>query len=198
MHSTLAHERLLVAEDEPIIALELQQVLENQGATVFSASSVPQALRLTETSALSAAVIDVRLRNENAGPVCNALNQRQVPFIFYTGSPDRPSSRWSAAPLVSKPAPVPVIIGALKYALSADKHDVLLPLTEHGRDLNLIAIDQCIVDGEERIARITRVIASWKEGGFDTSAAESLHATMIVSLNVMRDHRRLLASPTWP
>ena len=59
MHSTLAHERLLVAEDEPIIALELQQVLENQGATVFSASSVPQALRLTETSALSAAVIDV-------------------------------------------------------------------------------------------------------------------------------------------
>jgi hypothetical protein len=59
VHSTLAHERLLLAEDEPIIAMDLQQLLEKEGATVFPASSVPQALRLTETSALSAAVIDV-------------------------------------------------------------------------------------------------------------------------------------------
>ena len=125
--------------------------------------------------------------------------RERIPPFAPTGSPDRPSSRWSAAPLVSKPAaPVPVIIGAPKYALSADKHDVLLPLTEHGRDLNLIAINQCIVDGKERIARITRVIARLQAGGFDTSAAESLHATMIVSLNVMRDHRRLLASPARP
>jgi hypothetical protein len=90
-----------------------------------------------------------------------------------------------------------VIIGALKYALSADKHDILLPSAERGGAPNLIAIDQCIVDGEERIARITRVISRLQLSGFDTSAAEVLHATMIASLNVIRDQRRLLASEKW-
>jgi len=82
-------------------------------------------------------------------------------------------------------------------ALSANKHDILSPLAEHGRDPNLIAIDQHIVDGEERIARIARVIARLTVGGFDTSAAEALHATMTASLNMMRDQRRLLASEKW-
>jgi hypothetical protein len=55
-----------------------------------------------------------------------------------------------------------VIIGALEYALSANEHDILSPLAEHGPDPNLIAIDQHIVDGEERIDRITRIIARLK------------------------------------
>ena len=83
-------------------------------------------------------------------------------------------------------------------ALSANKHDILSPLAEPGRDPSLIAIDQRIVDGEERIARITCVIGRLQAGGLDTSAAESLHTTMTASLNVMRDHRRLLASPARP
>jgi hypothetical protein len=55
-------------------------------------------------------------------------------------------------------------------------------------DQNLIAIDQCIVDGEEPISRITRVIVRLKVAGFDTSASEALRATMTETLNVMRDH----------
>ena len=139
--STLAHERLLVAEDNSIIAWDLQQVLEDEGATVFPASNVIQALRLTQTLGLSAAVIETQLRTENAEPVCAALSQRQVPFIFYAAWPDRSSNRWSAAPFVSKPAPVPVIIGALKYTLSATKHDILSPLAEHEDNPSRIAID---------------------------------------------------------
>jgi len=186
-----------VAEDNPLISMDLQQVLEDEGAMVFPASSVTQALRLAQTPALSAAVIDIKLRTENAEPVCDALSQRQVPFIFYTAYPDSSSKRWSAVPFVSKPAPDSVIIGALKYALSANKHDILSPLAEPGRDPSLIAIDQRIVDGEERIARITRVIARLQVGGFDMSAAEALHATMTKTLNRMRDYQRLLASEKW-
>jgi CheY-like chemotaxis protein len=173
LSSTLANERFLLAEDDPLISMDLQQVLEDEGAMVFPASSVTQALRLVQTPALSAAVIGIKLRTENAEPVCDALSERQVPFIFYTACPDRLSNRWSAAPLVSKPAPDSVIIGALKYVLCADKHDVLLPPAERGDAPNLIAIDQCIVEGEERISRISRIIARVKVGGFDTSAAES-------------------------
>jgi hypothetical protein len=93
---------------------------------------------------------------ENAEPVCDALSQREVPFIFYTAYPDSSSKRWSAVPFVSKPAPDSVIIGALKYPLSANKQDILSPLAEQEGDPNLIAIGQYIVDGEVRIARITR------------------------------------------
>jgi DNA-binding response OmpR family regulator len=195
--STFTHERFLVAEDNPIIAWDLQQVLEDEGATVFPASNVIQALRLTQTLGLSAAVIETLLYTENAKPVCDALSQRQVPFIFYTTCSDRSSSRWRAVPFVSKPAADEVIIGALKYALSANKHDILSPLAEHGDDPSLIAIDQHIVDGEERIARITRVISRLQVGGFDTSTAETLRARMTATLNIMRDQRRLLASEKW-
>src|SRR5262249_43574350 len=94
--STLAYERLLLAEDNPIIAADLQEVLEDEGAMVFPASSVTQALRLTQTPALSTAVIDIKLGTENAEPVCEALSQRQVPFVFYTACSDRSSNRWSA------------------------------------------------------------------------------------------------------
>jgi DNA-binding response OmpR family regulator len=87
LSSALAYERLLLADDEPIIAMDLQEVLEDEGAMVFPASSVTQALRLAQTPALSAAVIDIQLRTENAEPVCDALSQRQVPFIFSASGP---------------------------------------------------------------------------------------------------------------
>src|SRR5215831_19236509 len=73
LSSTLAYERFLVAEDDPIIAMDLQDVLEDEGAMVFPASSVTQALRLAQTPALSAVVIDITPPTENAEPVCDAL-----------------------------------------------------------------------------------------------------------------------------
>ena len=133
-----------MVEDDPLISMDLREVLDDEGAMVFPASSVTQALHLAQTPALSAAVIDIKLRTENAEPVCDALSERQVPFIFYTACPDWLAGRWTAAPFVSKPAPGPVIVGALKYALSASKHDLLSPLVEHGRDQNHNAIDQRI------------------------------------------------------
>jgi DNA-binding response OmpR family regulator len=195
--NALTCERLLVAEDDPIIAADLEEALEDEGATVFPAWDVTQALRLIQTRAFSAAVMETKFYTDNAEPVCEALSEHQVPFIFYSGWPNRPSSRWNAVPFVSKPAQVPVIIGALKYALSAKKQDILSPIAEHGRNPNLVAIGRSILDGEERIARIASVIARLNAGGFDTSAAEALHATMTESLNVMRDHLRLLTSEKW-
>ena len=79
LSSTLAYERFLVVEDDALISMDLQEVLEDEGAMVFPASSVTQALHLAQTPALSAAVIDIKLRTENAEPVCDALSECQVP-----------------------------------------------------------------------------------------------------------------------
>jgi CheY-like chemotaxis protein len=80
--------RLLVVEDEYLIAADLKDSLESLGAEVVGpAASVEEALRLIETSGdkLDGAVLDVNLRGERVFPVADALGARGVPFIFASG-----------------------------------------------------------------------------------------------------------------
>jgi hypothetical protein len=58
----------------------------------------------------------------------------------------------------------------------------------------LLLLISVSADGEEQISRITGVIARLKAGGFDTSAAEELRATMTKTLNLMRGHRAMTGS----
>jgi DNA-binding response OmpR family regulator len=80
VHSTtLTCDQLLVTEYEPLISMDLQQVLEDEGAMVFPASSLTQALRRAQRPALSAAVIDIKLRTENAEPFAMRLDSIRFP-----------------------------------------------------------------------------------------------------------------------
>jgi DNA-binding response OmpR family regulator len=195
MHvAALAHERLLVVEDEPLIAREIEALLEDEGATVFPAFSVSHAIRLIDASPLSAGVVDIRLGKDTAEPVCEALARQQVPFVFFTGQAEAVWKRWAASPVVSKPATAAAIVGAIKYTLAADKHD-LLPST--AADPTIVDLDQRIADGEGRVARINRLIMQLQNDHFDTSVAEKLLLTMSASIELMFSHRRLLASPRW-
>jgi len=179
-------QRILVAEDEPLITMELGRLLEEEGATVFAARSVSQAPRLVGTRALSAAVVDSRLGAEEADPLCEALGQRQVPFVFYTGQPDAPSARWPTAPVIGKPATAKAIVGAVKYVTTADRRDVLYRKSQKDHDPKVLTPDQHIADGEERIARVSCLITRLEAGGFDTSVARKLLATMTEGLDLMR------------
>src|SRR5262245_42681132 len=64
IHPAFVDQRILVAEDEPLITMELGRLLEEEGATVFAARSVSQALRLVGTRALTAAIVDSCLGTE--------------------------------------------------------------------------------------------------------------------------------------
>jgi CheY-like chemotaxis protein len=79
--------RVLLAEDEFLIAEDLASALSAAGATVIGpAYSVAGALGLIETcGALDGAVLDVNLKGEAAFPVADALLGRGVPFVFTTG-----------------------------------------------------------------------------------------------------------------
>ena len=146
---------------------------------------------------LSAGIIDIRLGQQEADSVCEALNRRQVPFVFYTGNPDPLHDRWPAAPVIGKPATAAAIVGAIKYAVSAEKRDILRSATQDAYDAKIISADQRIVDGEERIARVRCLIARLQEMALDTSVADDLLVTMTRSLDLIRAHRRLLASQKW-
>ena len=81
--------RLLVVEDDYMIAADLSRTLEGRGAEVVGpAGSVERALRLVEAEGdrLDGAVLDINLRDERVYPVADALAARGVPFIFLTGN----------------------------------------------------------------------------------------------------------------
>ncbi len=80
--------RLLIVEDEYMIASELATSLETMGAVVIGpAGSVREALALVERDGdrLEGAVLDINLRDERVYPVADALAARRVPFVFATG-----------------------------------------------------------------------------------------------------------------
>ena len=82
--------RILVVEDEYMLAQDLQSELEGLGAVVIGPEpSLSRALdRLADEPRIDVAVLDVNLGGESAFPVADALIARQVPFLFSSGYED--------------------------------------------------------------------------------------------------------------
>lgn len=79
--------RLLLVEDEYLLATFLSQALEDMGAEVVGpVATVDDALSLIEhDTAIDAAILDVDLRGEASYPVADVLASRDVPFVFASG-----------------------------------------------------------------------------------------------------------------
>jgi CheY-like chemotaxis protein len=79
--------RILVVEDDPLIALMLEGMLEDLACVVAGhAESVHAALSLIDRlSELDGAVLDCNLRGDKVWPVATRLAARSVPFVFSTG-----------------------------------------------------------------------------------------------------------------
>ena len=80
--------RLLVIEDEGMIAMELSDLLEDLGHTVVGMARSPgQALRLIAkcTGGVDAAMLDANLGSQSSLPVAEALRRAGVPFIVTSG-----------------------------------------------------------------------------------------------------------------
>jgi CheY-like chemotaxis protein len=96
--------RILVVEDEPLIAMLLADWLKDLGCeTLGPAHSVAEALTLINSAAPDAAIIDVSLKNEQGYPVADALRTRGIPFVFATGHGDAVATRYAGTPVLAKP-----------------------------------------------------------------------------------------------
>lgn len=81
--------RVLVVEDEALLALETAVLLQEMGCLpVGPAHSLQEAMALAAGTPLSAALLDVNLAGEVVFPVAEMLRARQVPIIFITGYGD--------------------------------------------------------------------------------------------------------------
>lgn len=83
----LSSRRILVVEDEYLIAMDIARSLERKGATILGpAGSLTDAMPLaSRESDIACAVLDINLRNETVFPVADILVERGIPFIFATG-----------------------------------------------------------------------------------------------------------------
>ena len=119
MHLDLFSRKLvLLVEDEPLIAHDVEHALRKAGARVITAGHLDAALYMTEHPQLSAAVVDLRLGDESAIPILRRLAHRHLPFVVHTGYvADEVQREWPVAPIIQKPATPDRIAEALAHSL---------------------------------------------------------------------------------
>jgi CheY-like chemotaxis protein len=114
--------RVLLVEDEFLIAMELENVLQQCGCEVLGpASSVQQALAVLADGRPEVALLDVNLRGQRATPVAAVLRERGVPFVLMTGYSELQLSEpeLRAAPKLDKPVSSQALCRALARAIDA-------------------------------------------------------------------------------
>jgi CheY-like chemotaxis protein len=116
--SSLREGSILIVEDEPLIALDLETFLHGAGAKVLSARSLDRALQLVDHAGLSAAVLDCKLAGGDCEPVCARLLERGIPFLIYSGHPEV-RQRFPNAVIIQKPAALSDVVDALSALFPA-------------------------------------------------------------------------------
>jgi two-component sensor histidine kinase len=82
----VAGKRVLVVDDEPLIAMDIVASLENQGYEIIGpAATLQKALSLVESNAVDAALLDANLAGEPVDRLAADLVRRKIPFAFVSG-----------------------------------------------------------------------------------------------------------------
>jgi len=115
--------RVLVVDDEALIALDVAQQLTDAGYEVIGpATSVAGALQLLRKHGCDAAVLDARLGDETSETIAQELQVIGKPFVVLSGySSEHLTSKFGNAPLLSKPPRGNLLIAALKQCLKSSQ-----------------------------------------------------------------------------
>jgi DNA-binding response OmpR family regulator len=123
MTDRLAGKRVLIVEDERIIALNLATEVASRGAKAIWPAGVDAALNAAKSTGLDGAIIDVNLRDRAAFPIADALADRHIPFVFTTAYENEEGipARHANARRFEKPTAPGVICCALEGAMPATR-----------------------------------------------------------------------------
>ena len=114
----MAGRNILIVEDEPLIAMMLEDFLDSLGHTVAATcDSVADALDRVGQGGFDVAIIDVNLNGERVWPVADRLAAQGVPYILATGGHiEPPPPEHAGVPVLSKPFTLDAIEPALAEA----------------------------------------------------------------------------------
>lgn len=114
--------RILLVEDETLIAMLVEEMLTDLGCVVVQvARTVEEGLHAAVSGdiAIDAAILDVNIGEQQVFPVADALGERGLPFIFATGyGIDGLAPRYADHAVVAKPFRRAALEQLLRTALS--------------------------------------------------------------------------------
>jgi CheY-like chemotaxis protein len=109
----ISGKRILVVEDEPLIAALLEQMLTDLGALVIGpAYTIAKGLELAQEASFDGAVLDVNIQSMLVYPVADVLQLRRIPFVFATGYGPA-AARSDGVELIEKPYTKTALVAAL-------------------------------------------------------------------------------------
>lgn len=113
--------RVLVVEDEVILALDFTEIIEDHGYSVVGpCSRLKHAERVAKEGNIDAALLDVNLGSgKTSEGIARILRERNIPIAFVTAEP--PASvafRQSEEPLIRKPASTTALMNCIERLVS--------------------------------------------------------------------------------
>src|ERR1700693_2039067 len=126
MSSSFSGRRVLVVEDQMIVAWLLEDMLADLGCVVVGpAVSINQALAIVDAEAIDAAVLDVNLEGQMSYPIADALAARGVPSAFSTAyDKDRLLEGYRTFSVLKKPFRRSQLVDALAKLLTPKESSV--------------------------------------------------------------------------
>lgn len=110
--------KVLVVEDEAIIAMLVEDMLADLGhAVAATAANLDQALEAARTLEVDLAILDLHLNGKATYQAAEILKDRRVPVIFATGA-GSVDPAWAHAQVVQKPFQIEALDAAIKAALA--------------------------------------------------------------------------------
>lgn len=104
-HAMSAARSIFIVEDEPLIAMMLEDFVETLGYQVVGTTdSVPGALARLPAADFDMAILDVNLQGGQCWPIADALAAAGIPFVVSTGGQLDPfPARYADVPTLTKP-----------------------------------------------------------------------------------------------
>ena len=118
--ANLSGKRILLVEDEPLVAMEMESELTSQGLEVIGpATNLESAIQMIAGHTFEAALVDANLGGKSVEEVAAALAQKGVPFAFATGyGREALPTAFRNAALLSKPFDPDSLISVVSKLLS--------------------------------------------------------------------------------
>jgi two-component sensor histidine kinase/DNA-binding response OmpR family regulator len=116
----LSGRRILIVEDEALVAMMLEEELESLGLSIVAnCGSVSDALKAIDGEMPDAAILDVNVGGEFVYPVADRLLERGIPFVFLTGyGRESVDARYQFVQILEKPVGRQVLESVFATALA--------------------------------------------------------------------------------
>ncbi|MGH6658438.1 MAG: response regulator [Sphingomicrobium sp.] len=112
---------ILIVEDEPLIAMMLEDFLESLGHRVSAiCETVGEAMAAIDSTPFDIAILDVNLKGESVWPVAARLSEENVPFVLSTGGHvEPPPAEFKDVAMIEKPYTIERVSSVIGAALAS-------------------------------------------------------------------------------